>query len=270
MVRETIKRFLYCLLLLSGFSTLLFGQQDSSFYAAVNGINLHYELYKKPSAPTLLFIHGNGGSLENGRRLIQHFKNNFQVLAVDSRYHGKSGHDERELTYRLMAEDYRLLLEQLGLDSLYLIGESDGGIIGLLLALQGPKLVRKLVTLGANIQPDTSAILSSDIQWLEKSLKETEQKISAGDTSADLRRQKALLNLMYQYPNIPMADLSLIESDCLIISGEKDVIKRSHSQAIADHIPNGQLVIVPGVGHDLLSEAMEKVIALCSAHFGQP
>jgi pimeloyl-ACP methyl ester carboxylesterase len=45
-------------------------------------------------------------------------------------------------------------LDQVVGESAHLIGVSDGGIVGLLLALQRPRLLRRLVTVGSNFHPD--------------------------------------------------------------------------------------------------------------------
>jgi pimeloyl-ACP methyl ester carboxylesterase len=50
-----------------------------------------------------------------------------------------------------MAEDTAALLEQLDVKSVDVVGWSDGGVIGYLLAIHHPQLVRKLVTSGANV-----------------------------------------------------------------------------------------------------------------------
>lgn len=62
------------------------------------------------------------------------------------------------LTYEMMADDYAALLSAMHIDSTNVIGWSDGGNVGLLLAIRHPEKVRKLVITGANLRPDSSAI----------------------------------------------------------------------------------------------------------------
>ena len=64
-----------------------------------------------------------------------------------------------------MADDLNALLDTLRLDSCYVIGWSDGGINGLLLAIRHPKKVKKLAVTGANLWNDTSAIDPIIYKW---------------------------------------------------------------------------------------------------------
>jgi pimeloyl-ACP methyl ester carboxylesterase len=57
-----------------------------------------------------------------------------------------------------MAKDYNSLLDQKKIDSAYIIGQSDGGILGLLLVMNFPKKVKKLVTTAPNLRADTTAL----------------------------------------------------------------------------------------------------------------
>src|SRR5262249_40155249 len=98
----------------------------------VNGINLYYEIYGQPGAPPLLLIHGNGGDIYSWRCQIEHFKANYRVITVDSRAHGKSDNGDKALTYEMMADDYNALCDHLKLKSPFILGQSDGAIIGLL------------------------------------------------------------------------------------------------------------------------------------------
>ena len=90
------------------------------------------------------------------RKLIETKK--YKVIIADSRAQGKSTDKGDSLTYEMMADDYAALLDAMKIDSAYVIGWSDGGINGLLLAIRHPKKVKKLATTGANLVPDTTAV----------------------------------------------------------------------------------------------------------------
>ena len=62
------------------------------------------------------------------------------------------------LTYEMMADDYTALLDAMKIDSAYVVGWSDGGIEGLLLAIRHPEKVKKLAVTGANLRPDSTAV----------------------------------------------------------------------------------------------------------------
>ena len=65
----------------------------------------------------------------------------------------------------MMADDEAALLDALHIDSAYVLGWSDGGIIALLLAIRHPEKVIKLASTGANFWPDSTAINPSG--WKE-------------------------------------------------------------------------------------------------------
>lgn len=125
-------------------TTLPYGDNPKAgAYADVNGTRMYYETYGSASAQPLLLIHGNGGSIWSMRCQIEHFRQTYRVIVADSRYHGKSENGDKPLTYELMADDYAALLQHLKLDSVYTIGQSDGAILTLLLAMNHPGSIKK-------------------------------------------------------------------------------------------------------------------------------
>ncbi len=117
---------------------------SAGHYNNVNGIKIYFETYGDSTNQPIVLIHGNGGAIRAVGCQIEYFKSKFYVIAVDSRFHGKTDNGNELLTYDLIAKDYNLLLEKLKIDSAYIMGQSDGGIIGLLLAMQYPKKLRNL------------------------------------------------------------------------------------------------------------------------------
>ncbi|MEO8110028.1 MAG: alpha/beta hydrolase [Ginsengibacter sp.] len=137
--------------------TTPFGNNPAvSKYATVNGIQLYYEIYGE--GQPLLLLHGNGGSIRSRATEIPVFAKKYKVITVDSRCHGKSGCNVVDLNYEMMAADINDLLDQLKIDSCLIWGQSDGGILGLIMAFQYPDKVKKLIATGVNIQADTNAI----------------------------------------------------------------------------------------------------------------
>jgi len=110
---------------------------------------MYYEVYG--SGEPLLIIHGNGGSINNFLYQIPYFEKNYKVILADSRSQGKSVDNSDSLSYEMMTDDLNALLDSLHLDSCNVIGWSDGGINGLLLAIRHPDKVKK--TRGNRRQP---------------------------------------------------------------------------------------------------------------------
>jgi pimeloyl-ACP methyl ester carboxylesterase len=237
------------------FVTVKYGENpDAGKFAVVNGIRMYYETYGDPARQPLLLIHGNGGYIYAERCQIEHFKDRYYVIIADSRFHGKTENGSEELTYDLMAKDYNKLLDNLKIDSAYIIGQSDGGIIGLLMAMNYPKKVKKLVTTAPNLRADTTALPEWYIELDRNDLKDVENKSAQGDKSGEIARQKSQINLMVKYPKISNKELVKIKVPVLVMAGDGDIIKLEHILDIYQNIPKAQLFIMPGATHFMLRE----------------
>jgi pimeloyl-ACP methyl ester carboxylesterase len=124
-------------------------QPTTSQFLNLRGFPMYYETYGQ--GEPLLIIHGNGGSTKDFVNQVPFFKNYYHLILADSRSQGKSTDPGDSLTYEMMADDLNALLDSLHLDSCYVIGWSDGGIDGLLLAMRHPDKVKKLAITGANL-----------------------------------------------------------------------------------------------------------------------
>jgi len=206
-------------------------------YKRINGINMYYETYG--SGKPLIFLHGNGGSIYSSRAKIDYFKQFFKVIAIDSRGHGKSvDTTTKMLTYTQMANDIKVLLDSLGIDSAYISGQSDGGILGLLIAINYPSKISKLAAFGANLFPGKKAIVDEIENMVRDTLRVTK----------DFNRRRLYSLLEYQ-PNISEKELKTIKCPVLIMSGDRDVIRLEHSIKIFYNIENSNFFVMPGATH---------------------
>jgi pimeloyl-ACP methyl ester carboxylesterase len=211
--------------------------KDAGNFKKVNGINLYYEVYG--TGKPLIFLHGSGGSIRGARAKIDYFKKHFMVIAIDSRAHGKSIDTLTEnLTYVQMANDISVLLDSLHIDSAFISGQSDGGILGLLLGINFPHKVSKLATFGANIFPGKEAVFDEIDDLVRDSLKVTKNQVT-----------KKLYALLAYQPSITEKDLQKIKCPVLIISGDRDVIRLEHSIKLFYNIPNSNFFVMPGATH---------------------
>ena len=212
-------------------------------YAELRGIKMYYEIYG--SGEPLLIIHGNGGSIADFNFQIPFFEKKYKVILADSRAQGKTIDDRDSLSYEMMADDLDALLDALKLDSCYVIGWSDGGINGLLLAMRHPEEVKKLAITGANLWPDSTAV----DPWVWKSAFEGYTSILNQAPSPQQKKQLKLFNLLVHEPNITTSQLSTISCPTLVMGGDHDVIRTEHTMLIAQSIPKSFLWIIPNSGH---------------------
>jgi pimeloyl-ACP methyl ester carboxylesterase len=220
-----------------------YGDNDSAgHYTEANGIKLYYETYGE--GKPLLLLHGNSGSIVQFSEQIIPFSKHYKVIAVDTRGQGKSGEDNRVPTYDLFADDMNALLDQLHLDSLDILGWSDGGNTGLIMAMKYPAKVHKLAVMGAVVYVDTTVVSGAIIGRLTDELAGLKDQ-----TAYRSQTRKKMVTLLLTEPQHRMEELEAIKAPVLVMAGERDIIKEGHTRQIADHIKGSQLVIFPGGNH---------------------
>jgi len=198
-------------------------------FLKVNGIELYYE--KTGQGAPVILLHGNGEDNTIFDVLVEELSKKYTVYAIDSRDHGKSGKVET-LDYETMMEDIAELIKELDIRKPMLYGFSDGGIIGLLMAIRHPSLLSKLIVSGANTHPSGAkrifTVLGHIIHFFSRSRK---------------------FKLMLTQPDITAAELSTITVPTLVLAGKRDFVSESHTREIADNIPGSELRILEGETH---------------------
>ena len=230
------------------FKNSIYGHNpNAGHYANVRGFKMYYEIYGK--GEPLLLIHGGIGSINNFSGQIPYFAQHYQVIVVDGRAHGKSVDPTDSLSYEMMAEDFNIFLEFLKIKSCYVIGWSDGGNNGLLLAIHHPGKVKKLVVTGANIWIDERALPSDMSMSLPDTYLDSLLKLPK---TAKVKNDIKLWKLHYYEPNISLAQLNSIQCQTLVIGGDHELILSKHTLLIAENIPKSNLWILPNSGHSTL------------------
>ena len=232
-------------LLVRGAGIVPYGHnRRAGHYQVANSVKLYYETYGQ--GPPLLLLHGNGEDIASWRYQIADLAQHYRVLAVDTRDHGQSAATKGPLTYDLFAQDMLALLDSLHVPAAHVVGWSDGGNTGLSLALHHPERVRSLITMGANLQADSSAVDGRLLTYVQQ---------ARHHGPARVRRLNAL---MADYPRMTPTELSKLRVPTLVLAGEKDVIKDAHTRLIASSIPGAELRILPGVTHYAPQEKPEE------------
>jgi len=248
-------------------STIPYGHnKDAGNYAVLNGARLYYEIYGE-GAP-LVLIHGNGGNIAYMKTQIEFFSKHYKVIVMDCRGRGKSELGKDSLTYIQMTKDAASLLDYLHMDSTYIIGRSDGGIIALLMGIYFPEKVKKIAAFGANVSPDTTAVYL--FEQIQKDRKHAEEMIERKDTTQDWFLLKQLNRLMEFQPHISADDLGKIKCPVLILSCDRDLIKEEHTLFIYRNIPKSNLCIFPGETHWITSDNPNLFNSTVAKFFSEP
>jgi len=202
-------------------------------------IRLYYQ--ERGEGVPLVLLHGNGEDGSYFSQQMEYFSRQYRVIAVDTRGHGKSPRGTASFTMAQFAEDLKGLLDELGIESLILLGFSDGANIAMKFALRYPEMLRALILNGGN---RNARGIKGRVQ-LPIEIGYRIAKLFAGK-SLDARRNMEILGLMVHEPNIKPQELGAIRTPTLVIAGTRDMVKTAHTREIAARIPNARLAILPG------------------------
>jgi len=203
---------------------------------------LYYEIYGK--GEPLLLLHGNSQSINVFKKQIKELSKSYKVIAVDTRGQGNSSdHTLEPLSYNLYAEDMKVLLDSLHIRKANILGWSDGGNIGLIMAAKYPGYVNKLAITGACTNPN-EAVSANTLAEVAKAIESLKAK-----SDEKSKYQIRLFTMLLNEPHITVADLNKIKASVLVMAGEKDMILENHTRFIAANIIKAQLFIFKGASH---------------------
>jgi pimeloyl-ACP methyl ester carboxylesterase len=234
--------------------------------APVNGIDMYFATYG--SGKPMLLIHGGLGNADIWAAQVVDLMKDHLVIVADSRGHGRSTRTQEPFGYDLMSSDYLALLDYLKIEKVDLVGWSDGGIIGLDIAMSHPERLTHLFAQAANITTDgvdpavaTDAVFGSYIEWMGR------EYATMSPTPDQFDAFVAQISEMWAtQPNWTDAQVAAITVPTAVVAGEYDeAILRPHTEKIASLIPGAKLVILPGVSHFAMLQAPEEYTAAVRA-----
>jgi pimeloyl-ACP methyl ester carboxylesterase len=204
--------------------------------------------------PPLLSLHGGGGSINPESTTIPFLAAEFQVIAMEQMGHGRTADAvDRPFHYHDMAEDTVELMRHLGIERAAVLGYSDGGIIGLDMAIHHPERVTRLVVTGANARTD--GYTPENLEFVRTFDPAVEP---VPDAYARLSPDGAdhwpvllgrLQPMWAAEPDFTLEQLQRIAAPTLIIVGDRDIVTPEHAVELFRTIPDAQLCVVPNAGH---------------------
>jgi pimeloyl-ACP methyl ester carboxylesterase len=131
-----------------------------SGYIAVDGVKLWYAEFG--NGPPVMLVEGGLDTRDDWAYLAPELAaHGYRAIVFDTRCQGRSTCGPAQLSYRLMARDTVALMTALHVKRAPFVGYSDGGIIGLEVAIHDPGSLVSLFAYGANSNPGTLAPLSA-------------------------------------------------------------------------------------------------------------
>jgi pimeloyl-ACP methyl ester carboxylesterase len=228
----------------------------SSGMAEVNGISMYYATYG--AGDPVLLIHGGLGHADVWGAQVADLMTDHLVIVADSRGHGRSTRNADPYGYSLMAADFLALLDVLKIDKVDLVGWSDGGIIGLDIAMNHPERLDRLFAHAANITVDgvdpsvaEDAVFGAYIGMMGGDY--AKMSPTPGEFDAFVGQ---ISEMWATQPNWTDDQVAAITVPTAVVVGEYDeAILRAHTEKIASLIPGSQLVILPEASHFAMLQA---------------
>ncbi|MGW4767385.1 alpha/beta fold hydrolase [Nocardia sp. NPDC004278] len=231
-------------------------------YVTAGGVHTYYEVYG--DGEPLVLLHGGGNGADSWQGQIPELAKYFRVHVPERRGHGRTPDVDGPISFQVMAEDTAAFLDTLGIGAAHVVGWSDGGIVGVLVALNRPDLVRKLVTIGAYVNRDGETVGARQLfeepacSRLAAVLREGYAASPDGIDHFPVLFDK-LLRMWREEPNIAIGDLARIHAPTLVMQGDDDGVTVEHSFAMAVALPDAQLAVIPGASHGVPMEKPELV-----------
>lgn len=226
-------------------------------------------------APDLLIVHGLYGSGRNWGVIAKRLSDNRRVITVDMRNHGDSPRAPSQ-SYEDMAADLADLIRHIG-GPMDVCGHSMGGKASMVLALENPDLVRRLIV--ADIAPVAyehsqqefiDAMRAVDLTKITRRSEAQEQLAAAGvepalqsffTQSLDIASKSWKLNLDVleaEMPKIvgwPAHIRGPFKGPVFFLSGSTShYVLSDHRPIIKELFPKAYFAKIPGAGHWLHAE----------------
>jgi len=227
---------------------------------------LHVEI--EGSGRDLVMLHGGGGGIDDLAELRRLLRGGRRVISPDQRAHGRSPGGP-EISYAAQARETAELLDELGVRTADIVGWSDGGVVGLLLARDRPDLVGRLVAISANaaLESDPPALTDRSRDYLG-AMKSDDLEMPAGrdalpGAAAEWPANAAqILQMWRDGPDLPLPDLGRITASVLYLAADADIVPIEHTVAMHRATPGAHLAIVPDANHRVPQQRAPDVAAI--------
>jgi len=239
-------------------------------YADVNGQRLHYE-DSGSGEPAVLFSHGFFMDHSMFDPQVAALADRWRCIRWDERGHGKTETSSDPFTYWDSGADALGLLDHLGIEQAVLAGMSQGGFLSLRAALTAPERVRALILIDTQDRPEDPEKRAGYDQLIEafmapggppqEVLDIIAGIILAPDYPDNATWQERWRNIDRDVLRQIYTTLTTREDDVrerlgeltmpvLVIHGDADpAIEVARAEAVAEALPDAELVVIAGAGH---------------------
>ena len=261
-----------------------YGSAASRFAELEPGLRVHYRDEGKSDGRVLVLIHGSNASLHTWEPWVKALGKDYRVISLDLPGHGLTGRNPTGIydnTSYVSVVDR--LLTKLNVDNAVIGGNSMGGGVSWLYALEHPEKVEALLLVDASGQPHAKSgelplgfklmrmpVIKEAVRFIApRSIFESSIKTSMSvqskiddklvDRYWELNRYPGNREATMQRFSSPKERLSSIKAPVFILWGAEDkLIPVTSAKWFAEALPQAKLIIYPNVGHVPMEEIPEK------------
>lgn len=239
---------------------------NSGDYLDTDGARIYYEVTGPENSPALLLLHGGFGNLEDFNQILPELNQGCKIIGIDSRGHGRSTLGVSALTYEQIQKDVEQVLAHLNINSLSIIGFSDGGIVAYRLAALTSLPIQKLITIGSrwhlkNTEPTRELFSRITGESWRKKFPATYDSYQRLNPEPDFDRLAESLIKMWLDPNSSgYANEGVKNISCrlLIVRGDDDhLLSREAVVELCGMVKNSRLLNIPFAGHAAMEDQKE-------------
>jgi len=258
---------------------------------AGNAIERHAARVVGEGEHTIVLAHGFGSDQRAWRSVEEALRSAYRLILFDHAGAGKSDPSayspHRYKSLHSYAEDVLELLDELGVSEVFHVGHSMSGVIGLLAAIDEPKLFRKLVLVGASPRylndPATSYVGGFEQEVLDgiyEAMATNYQAwvggyapVAMGNPDRPELAQEFAASLGSLRPDIALsvarlifqsdhrADLAKVHVPTVVVQSRNDVaVPQEVGRYLASHIAGAELELINAEGHFPHVAAPEQII----------
>ncbi|WCK56339.1 alpha/beta hydrolase [Aneurinibacillus sp. Ricciae_BoGa-3] len=237
---------------------------------------LHYIIQGK--GIPLIFIHPPVLSSVNFKYQLDELSKFFTIIVFDIRGHGKSHASKQTLTYPLIVEDIKQIMDHLSVEKAFICGYSTGGSIALEFLLTAPERalgaiivsgisevndfrLKKRMSVGASLaKMGAIYTLAFSIAWTNSDTFGLFWKLlrDAKKTNINNAKEYYLYSLTYNCTD----QLKAIPFPVLLVYGAEDKDFHTYGMLLHKNLPNNELVWIPGVKHQIPTLAHHQLNSL--------
>lgn len=272
---------------------------DSQF-VEIDGLNVHYKMAGQ-GEPTLILLHGFGASVFSWREVFEPLRDVGTVIAFDRPAFGLTERpmpgewsDSNPYSPEAQADLTVALMDEFDIQQAVLVGNSAGGTVATLTALEYPERVQALVLVDAAIYsgggtpglvrpllqlpqmrrlgPYLVRSIATRGEGLIRTAWHDPSKITP-DVIEEYREplktqnwDRALWELTLTSHPLGLPErLGRIQQPTLVITGDDDrIVPTEESVRLANEMPGAELVVIPECGHVPQEECPEPFIEAVS------